>query len=199
MTHFSTNRLTWSQKKECKVIAATLHSSLVKRMAGFLSENFHILGKTILKFKFILGNELVFLTGTVISPQFKLKRINNSDFTEEEVVDVVKKELEHRYQTMSKIFSPIPIFLLHIYKFARLFVCQSAVYLLLLTKSYCLRMEVYSVSVNQWSPSPCEPIKLLHSIIKITLYRKLLAITNKIAFGINATSYYCWTIKWTSP
>ena len=135
--------------KECKVIAATLHSSLVKRMAGFLSENFHILGKTILKFKFILGNELVFLTGTVISPQFKLKRINNSDFTEEEVVDVVKKELEHRYQTMSKIFSPIPIFLLHIYKFARLFVCQSAVYLLLLTKSYCLRMEVYSVSVNQ--------------------------------------------------
>ena len=33
--------------KECKVIAATLHSSLVKRMAGCLFENFHILGKTI--------------------------------------------------------------------------------------------------------------------------------------------------------
>ena len=33
--------------KECKVIAATLHSSLVKRMAGYLSENFHILGMTI--------------------------------------------------------------------------------------------------------------------------------------------------------
>ena len=89
--------------KECKVIAATLHSSLIKRMAGWLIENFHILGKTIWIFTFLVVNQLELVTGTVLSPQFKLKWIKNSDFTQEEVVNVVKKELEHRYLTMNKI------------------------------------------------------------------------------------------------
>ena len=72
-------------------------------MAGWLSGNLHILGKTIPTFKFLIVNRLALLTGTVLSPQFKCKWINNSDFTQEEVVNIAKKELEYRYRTMSTI------------------------------------------------------------------------------------------------